>query len=76
MPLIPSETDQNKFSDQFTPRETEVIEHFAEGYSSASTAIKLNISEGTVRAHRKNILQKSGCRNITHAVALWAREIH
>ena len=65
-----------KFSEQFTSREIEAIEKFAEGFSSAEAADLLGISAGTVRAHRKNILQKSGCKNITEVVARYVKDTH
>ena len=63
-----------KFAERFTKREIEVIERIAEGESSNEMAANMNIAVGTIRAHRKNILSKSGCRNITEVIAKWVRE--
>jgi DNA-binding CsgD family transcriptional regulator len=43
---------------QLTKRECEVLKHLALGSSSAETAEKLFIAEGTVETHRKNIRKK------------------
>lgn len=44
-------------------RECEVINYLIQGLSSKQIADKLYISEYTVRAHRRNILEKTGCKN-------------
>lgn len=53
----------------FTKRELEVIKLFAEGYTAAQVAEKLYIAENTVRTHRKKILEKTACSNMTELVA-------
>lgn len=47
----------------FTKREVEIISYIAKGYPAGKISSLLNISEETVRTHRKNILRKSDCRN-------------
>jgi len=49
----------------FTSREFEVIGRMFEGDSNHDIAIKLHISKHTVATHRKNILFKSNCSDIT-----------
>jgi len=41
-----------------TPRETEIIEHLAEGQSNKVIARELGITDGTVKLHVKAILRK------------------
>ncbi|MGK7391654.1 MAG: response regulator transcription factor [Candidatus Cyclobacteriaceae bacterium M2_1C_046] len=56
-------------SKTFSKRELEVIKLFAEGLSSAEAAERMNISKHTVITHRKNMLAKSNCSNMTELVA-------
>lgn len=53
-----------------TAREKEVVLCLAEGDDSNEIAKKLFISEGTVRKHRENILQKTGARNAVHLMKM------
>lgn len=46
--------------DRLTAREIEVIGLILKGYSAASIAFGLEISEGTVKVHRKNAYRKLG----------------
>ncbi|RLJ34005.1 regulatory LuxR family protein [Chryseobacterium sp. 7] len=52
----------------FTKREVEVINCIAKGYSTCEISDLLNISEETVRTHRKNILRKSDCKNSSELI--------
>lgn len=52
----------------FTKREVEVINCIAKGYSTCEISDLLNISEETVRTHRKNILKKSDCKNSSELI--------
>jgi len=45
-------------------REQEIIYYISKGYTSRRIAYELNISELTVNTHRKNILRKTGTRNM------------
>jgi DNA-binding NarL/FixJ family response regulator len=51
-----------------TPRELEVLTLVAEGYTSQQIAHRLVVSIKTVQAHRANIMEKLGLRDITHLV--------
>ncbi len=51
-----------------TPRELEVLTLVAEGYTSQQIANRLVLSVKTVQAHRANIMEKLGLRDITHLV--------
>ncbi len=54
---------------QLSDREKEIINQLAEGYSADEIAVSLNLSVHTIRTHRKNILQKSGCNNTAQLIA-------
>ena len=53
-----------------TNREKEIVHHLGEGLDANDIAEKLFISEGTVRTHRKNILEKTGAKNSVHLVRM------
>lgn len=64
-------TNQNEI---FSTREKEILRLVAEGYTSEQIAEKLNRSIFTIRNHRKNILQKSGCRNVSELLVKAIKE--
>lgn len=51
-----------------TPREREVLEALAEGLSNRAIALKLGITEHTVKFHVSSIFGKLGAENRTDAV--------
>lgn len=51
-----------------TPRELEVLTLVAEGYTNQEIADRLSLSIKTVQAHRANLMDKLGLRDITHLV--------
>jgi DNA-binding NarL/FixJ family response regulator len=51
-----------------TPREIEVLSLVATGLSNAEAANRIGRTEGTVKVHLKNILQKLGANDRTEAV--------
>lgn len=57
-----------------TPRETEILQGFANGLSREALAYHEHISLETVKSHAKNIIDKSLALNMTHAVAIGLRE--
>jgi DNA-binding NarL/FixJ family response regulator len=59
--------------EQLTRRELDVLEQMAEGNRNRDIAEKLFVAEGTVKIHVKNILQKLGATDRTHAVAIAVR---
>lgn len=61
--------NQENLKDLFSEREKEIISKIAKGESAMEIADNLHISVHTVKTHRKNILQKSGCKNATELVA-------
>lgn len=52
----------------FTKREREIIHLMADGLTSDEISSRLFIAPETVKTHRKNILGKSGCKNVGHLV--------
>lgn len=48
----------------FSEKEKEILAMMVQGLTSEAIAQKLNRSIHTIRNHRKNILQKSGCINV------------
>lgn len=57
-------------SEALTARQQEVLHCLAGGLSNVEIARRLNISEGTVKAHVKAILQKLSARDRTQAIAI------
>ena len=45
-------------------REQEIVYYISQGYTSRRMAYELNISQFTVNTHRKNILRKTGTKNL------------
>ncbi|MFZ3003166.1 MAG: response regulator transcription factor [Undibacterium umbellatum] len=56
--------------DALSKREIEVLKQVADGNSNKRIALKLAISEDTVKAHVKNILAKLSASDRTHAAVL------
>jgi DNA-binding NarL/FixJ family response regulator len=56
--------------DALSLREIEVLALVASGHSNRDVALKLNVTEGTVKGHVKQILSKLDARDRTHAVTL------
>ena len=52
-----------------TPRQRQVLQLFADGYSTEQAAKQLGLSEETVRTHAKASLARMNARDRTHAVA-------
>ena len=55
-------------------RETEILKWICDGLSSKAIADKLHLSLHTVNNHRKNMLQKSNCKNAAELLAFGIRE--
>jgi NarL family two-component system response regulator YdfI len=56
-----------------TARETEVLQHLAQGLANKQIAALLSISEHTVKFHVSSIYSKLGAANRTEAVRIGAR---
>ena len=55
---------------ELTPRELEILEHVAEGFSNKAIARALNITDGTVKLHVKAILRKLGIHSRVEAAVI------
>ncbi len=55
---------------ELTPRETEVFQYVARGWTNAEIAAQIGRTEGTVKVHVKNILHKLDAHDRTEAVAI------
>ncbi|MBR1551346.1 MAG: helix-turn-helix transcriptional regulator [Muribaculaceae bacterium] len=53
-----------------TAREQEVLNLLSQGYSSKEISQKLFISPNTVEYHRKQLLRKSGAKNVAQLIGL------
>ncbi len=58
----------------FTERELEVIKCMSDGETARKIAALLNISEHTVKTHKKNLMAKSDCKNQTELIAVCMRK--
>lgn len=67
----PEALDENNtdFSELLTAREKEIVIRLSRGLNAEQIAEELNLSHHTIKTHRKNVLQKSGCTNTTELVA-------
>jgi len=61
-------SDEQLLADQLTPRELEVLQLLADGLGNKEIALKLNISEHTIKFHTRSILGKLGATSRTEAV--------
>lgn len=69
-PEIAAELAAHIDQDGLTGRELEVLRHVACGLSNKETAVTLAIREDTVKGHLRNIMDKLGANNRTHAVTI------
>lgn len=68
---VKADKKQNLPLPDVSGRESEVINLLAEGYNSNEIAEKLFISKNTVDTHRKNLLNKTGSKNVAELIG-WA----
>ena len=69
-PEIAIEMAEHHSDDALTEREIEVLRAVAAGNANKMVALRLDVSEETVKAHMKNILSKLGANDRTHAVTI------
>jgi DNA-binding CsgD family transcriptional regulator len=58
----------------FTKREKEIINYIARGLAAKEIANKLHLSLYTINTHKRNILQKSKCKNTAELITRCFRE--
>ncbi len=73
-PAAVSDFDDAPVVDALTPREIEVLELVAEGLSNKAIAVRLGISDQTVKFHLTSITGKLGAINRTDAVRRGVRQ--
>jgi DNA-binding NarL/FixJ family response regulator len=69
-PEIAVEMAEHHTDDALTEREIEVLREVAAGNANKVVALRLAISEETVKAHMRSILSKLGANDRTHAVTI------
>jgi FixJ family two-component response regulator len=57
---------------RLTPREREVLNKIMEGLLNKEIAYELGISERTIKAHRRQIMEKMGTKSIVHLTRMCA----
>lgn len=67
---VAAEIAEHATDDALTPREIEVLGLIAGGNANKQIAAQLSLSEETVKSHVRNILDKLGANDRTHAVAI------
>ena len=70
---IADELNENRFSDELSPREQAVLQLIALGNTNHEIGKELGISEQTVKTHVRNVLEKLGARDRTQALAIARR---
>ena len=65
---------QKMLSDKVSNRERDVLGLLIRGYSNPEIATKLNISQHTVKTHRKNAMTKTNSKNIAQLIAVCIRQ--
>ncbi|MBW8299129.1 MAG: helix-turn-helix transcriptional regulator [Hydrogenophaga sp.] len=58
-----------------TGREASIIDLVLQGHSSESIGLRLNISTGTVKVHRRNVYRKLGISSQTQLLAIYLKSL-
>jgi DNA-binding NarL/FixJ family response regulator len=69
-PEIAVEMAEHHTDDALTEREIEVLREVAGGSSNKAAALRLSVSEETIKAHMRSILSKLAANDRTHAVTI------
>jgi DNA-binding NarL/FixJ family response regulator len=69
-PAIAAQIAEHSGEESLTPKETEVLRLIAVGNANKQIAAHLSITEETVKSRVKNILDKLGANDRTHAVTI------
>ena len=72
-PEVAARLAEHLGEEDLTPRELEVLRLIRDGYKNKQIADQLSISENTVNFHIKNIVDKLGAKDRTHAVTIAVR---
>jgi DNA-binding NarL/FixJ family response regulator len=67
---IAKELGKHSLDDELTARELEVLSNVAKGRANKLIASELKLAEPTIKSHLKNIFQKLGANDRTHAVII------
>jgi DNA-binding CsgD family transcriptional regulator len=59
----------------FTPKQNQILELMAQGYSTRGIADRLGISRNTLKSHIKSIYDRAGAHNRDEAVESYRREV-
>lgn len=68
-----AELDHAEIVEKPTPREIDVIENIAKGFSNKEIADFLFLSEHTIKAHRRNLIRKYQLRSSSELIAMSIR---
>jgi DNA-binding CsgD family transcriptional regulator len=63
----PTDNTRARLGDPLTPREIEILALAAAGEPTAAIAVRLSISENTVKGHLTHVYAKTGSRNRVQA---------
>lgn len=55
---------------RLTPREELILKYISIGLTSKQIANQLNLSDLTIKTHRRNMLKKAGVKNIASLMSL------
>jgi DNA-binding NarL/FixJ family response regulator len=72
-PDVAAKLAEHFADDELTPRELDVLRLIRDGQSNKDVARRLGIAEDTVKFHIKNLLDKLGANDRTHAVTIAIR---
>jgi len=72
-PEIAAEIAEHVMDEHLSQRETEVLQYVASGNSNKEIAVRLLLTEETVKTHMRNILAKLGAHDRAHAVMIGVR---
>ena len=67
--VMPHRSDEDSPVEPLTPRENQVLHLLADGLGNKEIAVRLNISEHTIKFHIRSILGKLGVSSRTEAVS-------
>jgi DNA-binding NarL/FixJ family response regulator len=69
-PAVAAQIAEHSGEESLTPKETEVLRLIAAGNANKQIAAQLSVTEETVKSRVKNILDKLGANDRTHAVTI------